>query len=162
VLRGRVQGSLGDFYGGLNAETRPEPDEAGNLGVYVGVRPGFGGVAMDLSYRRDVEAACCGAVALDVGRPLGRSARVGARLVLDTAGNTAATEARASVEVSPGYTVAGGVGTRFSARSLGENARTGFNLGVSRRLTSQMLMDLRYRHPATEDGGAGMSVEVSF
>lgn len=162
VVHGRVEGAASGFYGGVRAETVPQPDDPGNVAVYFGMRPRVGDVAMDVSYTRNVEAPCCGGVALNVGRDVGARGRFGARVYFDAAGDTAETEARASVTVSRGLQVAGGVGSSFSARDLGEDTRMGFDLGLTRQLSDLCLMDLRYRDAIAAAARAQMSLEVRF
>jgi len=162
VLRGQVEGAFGRLYGGVRAETVAAPDDPGNLNVYLGLRPIIGAVAMDVSFTRNVESACCGAVAVNVGRPVGRRARIGARFYFDASAANAGTEARASVKVSHGISLAGGVAGRISARDPGEDARVGFDLGLTRKFTDLCNVDVRYRDAIAEDAVARMIFQMKF
>ena len=162
VLRGQVEGGFGRFYGGVRAETVAAPEDAGNLNLYLGLRPTVGAVAMDVSFTRNVEAACCGAVALNVGRPVGRRARIGARFYFDASAENAGTEARASVTVARGVSLAGGIAGRISARDPGDDARLGFDFGLTRKFTDLCNVDVRYRDAIAEDAVARMMFEMKF
>ena len=158
VVRGRVEGWAGRYYGGVRAATIPEPDETADVDVYVGMRPRVGDVAMDFGVTRDVAGACCGGLAADVSRPLGDAARVGARIYFDPDG-TAETEARAAVTVARGTRIAGGVGGRFRDA---DDPSVGFNVGVSRLLAELCRFDLRYRDAIAADRRAEVSLKVGF
>jgi hypothetical protein len=162
VIRGRVEGAAGRFYGGARAETVPRPDDPGSVDVFFGVRPRIGDLAMDVSYVRDVGPACCGAMAMNLGREAGARGRVGARFYFFAARETAETEARASVTVFRGVRVAGAAGSSFSTHNFGQDAGVGFDLGLSRPLSDLGLSDLRYRDAIAEAAKAQMSPEVKF
>lgn len=158
VIRGRLEGRVGGFYGGIRAETVPKPDDVGAIAIYLGMRPQFGDVSMDLAWTRSVEADCCGALALDVSRSLGESGRVAARVRFDAAGESAETEARASVRVYRGTRLAGGFGTRLGS----DSAELGFDVGLSRSLADLCTLDLRYRDAVSKTPRAEMLLEARF
>lgn len=158
VIRGRVEGEVGGFYGGIRAETLPKPDDVGAVAVYLGMRPRLGDVSMDLAWTRNVEADCCGALAVDVSRNVGESGRVAARVRFDATGDSAETEARASVRVYSGTRLAGGIGTRVD----GDSAQLGFDVGLSRALADLCTLDLRYRDAASGAPRAEMLLKARF
>ena len=161
VMRGRVEGKVGHFYGGVAAATLPQPDDAADVDVYFGMRPTLGPVAMDVNYARDLEADCCGDLALVLSRPLGERAQLGARVRYDAAGETAETEARASVTVFRGTSLGGGVGTRLGGGDAAAGD-VGFDVGLSRQLAAMCALNLRYRDAIAAAPRAEMSLNVNF
>jgi hypothetical protein len=158
ALRGRVEGSAGGFYGGIRAWTIPEPDRAGAVDVFFGARPKLGAVSVDVGFSRELEAECCGDVAIQVVRPLGRRGRLRASVRYDTAGSSPETEARASVAVARGYRVGAGVGGRLDAHE----PVFGFDVGLSRKLTEAGSLDMRYRDAIDTDPRAELLLQARF
>jgi hypothetical protein len=161
VLRGRVEGRAGGFYGGVRGRTLDsQPDDA-RFDLYLGLRPEFGALSVDVAYSREFGEAA-GALALSVGRPLGPDARLTARVNLNATTETAFTEAGASLSLPRDYRIRGSVSSEFSTRDPDADPRLAINLGATRAITDSMTLNLGYRDANNTPGRAAVSLRVKF
>ena len=164
LLKGRVEGSAGGFYGGFRGRTVPLAEHSAAFNLYVGVRPRFGTLDLDVGYSRhmtDEAAGCCGVFALRLDREIGQSAELGARLQMDPAAESGRAEAHAEVRLFRRTRIKGTLGHTF--RSAGAEASTvTFNFGATRPLGTGASLDLRYRDASYRPGRAEVALRVRF
>lgn len=164
TLKGRIEGTAGSFYGGVNGRTLPEPDRAAAFDLYVGLRPQIGRVALDLGYSRqmsDGDTGCCGQVAVGLGGDVGARARLGARLQVDPQDEIATAEASATVDLFETTRIAGRLGHRFDVSPDGGSQLT-LDVGASRPLGTGASMDLRFSDASSRAGRAELSMRLQF
>jgi hypothetical protein len=160
VVRGRVEGTARQFYTGLRAASVPDPERAGDVDLYVGMRPTWRAVSGDLNYTRRLQDDCCGRLGLSVGRRIGNRADIGARVYYVPAEARAGSEAHAAVTVFRGYRVDGTLSAREALP--GADPEYGMNLGVSRSLAEDCDVGLRYQNASFSGSRAEMSLEMDF
>lgn len=163
TLKGRIEGSAGSFYGGLNGRTLSDPDQTAAFDVFVGMRPRIGRMALDLGYsRRMVEAESDGRVAVGLGREVGQRTRFGARLQVNPEAEMATAEASASVRIFETTRIAGTLGRRFEVASPDDNSDVTLKVGASRPLGTGASMDLRYSDASSRAGRTELLMRLRF
>lgn len=164
LLKGRVEGAAGNFYGGFRGRTVPLAEHSAAFDIYVGVRPRLGTLDVDVGYSRhvtDEAAGCCGTFALRLDREIGQSAELGAQLRMDPAGESGRAEARAEVHIFERTRIQGTLGHNFDGAGPEASAVT-FDFGATRPLGTGASLDLRYRDASYRPGRAEVSVKVRF
>jgi hypothetical protein len=165
TLKGRVEGAAGDFYGGFRGQTVPREDHSAAFDVYLGLRPRFGPLALDLAYSRsmtDDDRPCCGTFALRLNREMGEQAELSAGLQVDPSGETTRAEARANLHFFERTRIDGTLGRNFEASGGQGASEVTLDIGASRPLGTGASLDLRYRDASYRDGRAELSVRVKF
>jgi len=162
-LKGRVEGAAGRFYGGFRGRTVPRAEHSAAFDLYVGLRPRFGTLDIDLAYSRhmtDASGACRGVFALRLNREIGAQAEVGAGLQMEPDGDAGRAEAHAEISVFERTRLEGRLEHRFRANA--DDPALTLDLGASRTLGTNASLDLRYRDASYQVGRAELSVRVRF
>lgn len=162
-IAGELSRGLGPLYGGMRARSVAVSDHAAEFDLYLGMRPSFGAIAMDLKLTQratDVRVGA-GAVAMSLSRPLGSIGAIIARLGYDAATDRARSETRASLRLGA-TTFDGGAAHSFQADGLNGTERLTFDLGAARSFVDFGDVDLRLRDPASSPLRAEFNWQVRF
>lgn len=164
AVQGYVEGTTGTFYGGIWASTVDLDEDEVEVDLYLGIRPQFGDLTVDLSYTRylyDESGDCCGEAGLFLGYPVGEVAEVGAGLYVDPENETTWAQASGAATVLGDYDLSGTVGSDFG--TLDEDRdRVAWDFGVSRGLGSAGTVDLRYHDSTLDPARAVLSIGLDF
>jgi uncharacterized protein (TIGR02001 family) len=165
AIQGYVEGAIGTFYGGLWASTVDLDDDNVEFDLYLGIRPTFGDLEVDLNYTRflyDDSGDCCGEVALLLSYPIGEVASVGGGAYADFENDIEWFEVTAAYTAPQGFTVGGTVGTDFGSLEEGDDDKVAWDVGVSYSFTEIATADLRFHDSNYDPGRLVVSIGIDF
>jgi len=171
AIQGYVEGSYGQFYGGLWSSTVDYPDDPDfgddslEFDLYVGIRPSLGDFAFDISYYRylyDHSGDCCGEFQLVATYPVADFGEIGGEFDYDPEENTRWGELAGALTFAQVWEVGGAVGTDFGSDDLGDGDKLAWNAGVTRGLGDFASIDLRYYDSNYEAGTGVLGLYFDF
>ncbi len=165
AIQGYVEGAIGTFYGGLWASNVDIDDDRVEFDLYLGIRPTFGDLEVDLNYTRylyDDSGDCCGEAALLLAYSIGEVATVGGGIYVDPEESTEWGEVAADYTIPQGVTFGGTVGTDFGSLDLGRDDKVAWDFGASYSFTEIATADLRYHDSNYDPGRLVLSIGVDF
>jgi uncharacterized protein (TIGR02001 family) len=165
AIQGYVEGAIGTFYGGIWASNVDIDDDRVEFDLYLGVRPTFGDLEVDLNYTRylyDDSGDCCGEAALLLAYSIGDVATVGGGIYVDPEESTEWAEVAADYTIPQGVTFGGTVGTDFGSLDLGSDDKVAWDFGASYSFTEIATADLRFHDSNYDPGRLVLSIGVDF
>lgn len=164
AVQGYVEAGAGLFYGGVWASTVDIDDDRAEFDLYVGLRPEFGDLSVDLSYTRflyDDSGDCCGEIGLALAYPAGAAGEVSGALFGDPEAETLWAEAGGGFVILDAYDASAGLGWDFGTLDLGKD-KFAWNLGVSRGFAEAATLDLRYHDTNLDPARAVVTLSLDF
>lgn len=140
ALQAYIEPSYGIFYGGIWASTVDiDPDDV-EFDLYVGVRPQFGDLSLDLGYVRylyDSTGDCCGEIYAKANYAFTDTFSAGTEFYWDPEFDTTYGVLGAEIGLPYDFTLSGGVGTWFEDD-------LDWNVGLSYTFEELVTLDVRY------------------
>lgn len=164
AVQGYVEAESGLFYGGVWASTVDIDDDRVEVDLYVGLRPDFGDLSVDLSYTRflyDESGDCCGEFGLALAYPAGTAGEVAGAIYGDPDSETLWAEAGGAVTFLDAYDASAGLGSDFGTLDYGKD-KYAWNIGVSRGFADAATLDLRYQDSNLDPARAVMTLSLDF
>lgn len=140
ALQAYLEPSYGMFYAGVWASTVDlDPDDV-EIDLYVGIRPQFGDLSLDIGYVRylyDNTGDCCGEIYGKADYAFTDAFSAGVELYFDPENDTTYGVVGAEVGLPYDFTLSGGVGTWFEDDM-------DWNVGLSYTFEDMITIDARY------------------
>lgn len=169
AVQGYIEPSYGIFYAGawfssLNGTLNGiDPDDDFELDLYLGVRPEFGNLSLDIGYARylyDASGDCCGELYAKATYAFTDIFSAGGELYFDPEADTTYGVLNAEVGLPYDFTLSAAVGTWLDDSS----DNVDWNVGVSYTFNDLVTIDGRY-HDSNFDHGrfvASISLDTSW
>lgn len=147
ALQGYIEPSYGIFYAGAWFSTvggpNVDPDDDVEFNLYLGVRPEFGSLALDLGYVRYLyndTGDCCGELYAKATYSFTETLSAGAEIYFDPEADTTYGALNASVGLPYDFTLSAAVGTWLNS---GDDD-VDWNVGISYTFEEKVTLDARY------------------
>jgi hypothetical protein len=150
-----VEGRAGPVFGGVSGGTLADPERAGEVSLYLGLRPELPLGHAELRLAQPLDAAP--ALTMNFDRPLGRRATFTTRLAVDPDAATGNT--RASLELTPGTSLAAELGGAL--RANGPEAAS-LRVEASHRVAPASALDLSLTQASDHPPRAALALKLSF